>query len=167
VAPVALDAWKKLVAAPIAALLKPRGFRKSGLNFSASRSGVTLLVGLQSSSESNQAALKVTCNVSIRVDRLATGPSANVWDVHWNERIGFFLPQKHDFWWVCSSDDDAQIAGREIAALLESRALPEMEQLATPAALASLWSSGRSPGLSERQRIAYLARLVADVENSA
>ena len=150
---MALDAWKKLVAAPVAEVLKRRGFRKSGLNFSASRSGVTLLVNLQSSTGSSQDALKVTCNLSIRVDSLTDRPGTSVWEAHWRERIGFFLPDPHDSWWECASDQDARQAGREIAALLEARALPTMEQLATPGALVALWSSGRSPGLTDRQRL--------------
>jgi hypothetical protein len=158
---MALDEWKKLVVATVAHLLKSRGFRKAGLNFSARRSGVTLLVSLQSSTETTQQSLKITCNLGILVDQLTTRPGAGVWDAHWRERIGSFLPEPRDYWWVCSSDDDARIAGPEIAALLETQALPAMEHLATPAALAALWSSGRSPGLTDRQRIEYLAQLVA------
>ena len=164
---MALDAWKKLVAAPVADVLKPRGFRKSGLTFSAARSGVTLLVNLQSSTGSTQAALKVTCNLAIQVDRLADRPGTSVWDAHWRERIGFFLPEPRDHWWACGIDDEARQAGREIAAVLESRALPAMEQLASPAALAALWSSGRSPGLTERQRLDYLSRLSASAGSTA
>jgi len=164
---VALDAWKKLATAPIAALLKPRGFRKSGLNFSALRPGLTLLVSLQSSTGSSQAAMKITCNVGIHVDRLATGLGAGIWDAHWRKRIGAFLPEPQDIWWACTDDEQARAAGREIAGLLELRALPEMERLATPAALASLWSSGRSPGLTDHQRLANLARLTAGAGDSA
>jgi hypothetical protein len=163
---MALDAWKKLVAAPVAELLKRRGFRKAGLNFSAPRPGLTLLINIQSSTGSSQGSLKVTCNLGIRVNRLATRPGAGIWDAHWQERIGFFLPEPRDHWWVCTSDGDAQQVGREIADLLETRALPAMEQLATPAALAALWSSGRSPGLTEHQRVEYLSRLLASGEIS-
>ena len=159
--PVALDAWKKLAAIPIAALLKTHGFRKSGLNFSASRPGLTLLVSLQGSTGSTQAAMKITCNVGIHLHLLATGLGVGIWDAHWCERIGAFLTEPQDFWWQCTDDDQARAAGWEIAGLLELRALPEMERLSTPAALASLWSSGRAPGLTEHQRLGYLARLAA------
>jgi hypothetical protein len=156
---MALEAWKKLVAAPVADALKLRGFRKVGLNFSAARSGVTLLVSLQSSSGSSQGSLKITCNLGIRVDQLADRPALSVWEAHWRERIGFCFSDPHDHWWECASDEDARKAGQEIAALLEAQALPIMEQLATPGALVALWSSGRSPGLTEPQRLDYLSRL--------
>jgi len=158
---MSLDTWKKLVAAPVAQLLKPRGFRKAGLSFSAACPGVTLLVALQSSTGSTRANLQITCNVAVRLDQLATGPRLGVWDAHWRLRIGFFLSSPHDHWWPCTSDEDARCAGQEIAALLESPGLPVLEGLASPAALAWLWSSGRSPGLTEWQRAEYLARLVA------
>ena len=123
---------KKLVAAPVADVLKPRGYRKTGLNFSAGRSGVTLLVNLQSSTGSSQAGLKVTCNLAIRLDRLADRPGTSVWDAHWRVRIGFFLPEPRDQWWACGNDDNARQAGRDIAALLETRALPAMEPASHP-----------------------------------
>jgi hypothetical protein len=157
-----LDAWKKLAAAPVASLLKPRGFRKAGLVFSASRPGVVLLIALQSSQGSTRESLKITCNLGIWVDQLADERiSVSVWESHWRERIGFFLPEPQDYWWTCTDDESATKAGDEITSLLKQRALPEMESLASPTALANLWSSGCSPGLTEYQRVEYLSKLIA------
>jgi hypothetical protein len=91
---------------------------------------------------------------------IAHGARLSVWDAQWYARIGFFMPEAQDFWWTCSSDESAERAGSEIAALLESCALPEMERLASPTAMAALWKSGRSPGLTDRRRTEYLAELV-------
>src|SRR5690242_20413715 len=102
---------KKLAAAPIAELLKPRGFRKSGLNFSATRDEATLLVSLQSSTGSTQDVLKMTCNVAIQLRQLAPRSRPAVWDAHWRERIGFFMSEPRDFWWTCASDAAAEQAG--------------------------------------------------------
>jgi len=150
---------KKRVAAPVAELLKPRGFRKSGLSFTAARDEATLIVALQASTGTTQAILRVTCNVAIQLHRFAAGLRPNVWDAQWHQRIGFFMPERCDHWWTCDSDEAAGRAGREIAALLEASALPEMERLAAPAALACLWRSGRSPGLTDGQRTEYLSAL--------
>ena len=49
-----------------------------------------------------------------------------------------------------------------MAALLESQALPEMERLASRAAMIALWTSGRSPGLTEYQCAQYLRKLAQD-----
>jgi hypothetical protein len=164
---MAIDAWKKLVAAPVASLLKQRGFRKAGLVFSAPRDGLVLLVTLQSSANSTQNSLKITCNLGIWVEGLARSPKPTVWEAQWRERIGSFRPEQQDYWWVCTSDETASQAGQEIASLLESRALPAMESLASTAASIALWSSGRSPGLSERQRVEYLAKLGAPIASSS
>ncbi|HEV8059892.1 MAG TPA: DUF4304 domain-containing protein [Gemmataceae bacterium] len=157
---MALDAWKKLVAAPVASFLKRRGFRKTDLVFSASRADVVLFVTLQSSTNSNQHSLEITCNLGIWVAQLARSPKPSVWDSHWRERIGIFRPQQQDYWWICTSEEIASKAGHEIAAILENEALPAMEALASPAALIALWFSGRSPGLTEQERIEYLVKLV-------
>lgn len=159
---MALDVWKKFVSAPVAELLKKRGFRKKGANFYASHPGVTLKVGLQSSTISTRDSLKITCNLKIFfAEPLADPRGSTVSNADWEMRIGGFLGEPCDFWWPCSSDEAAQRAGREMAALLEERALPVMEQLASSSALAALWASGLSPGLTARGRIEKLTRLTA------
>jgi hypothetical protein len=156
---MALDAWKNLVVAPVAVALKRHGFRKKGFVFSAQRPGVLLLVTLQSGTNSAQDSLQITCNLGIWVEQLERNSSPTVWESHWRMRIGFYLPEPRDYWWECMSDKSAAIAGKEIASLLETIALPALESLASPQALFALWSSGRSPGLTEMQRVSYLARL--------
>lgn len=159
---MSLTHWKGLVGAPISGLLKQRGFRKSGRKFSSFRPEATLLVALQSSVGSTQEVLRITCNLAIVLQALGSRDRHDIWDSHWRERIGHFMPEPRDHWWVCSTDDSAMTAGREMAALLESQALPEMERLASRAAMIALWSSGRSPGLTEYQRTKYLRELAQD-----
>jgi hypothetical protein len=156
-----LAEWKKLVTAPVAAMLKRRGFRKNGLIFTAARNDVVLMVGLQNSQSSTKDQLKITCNLGIWVEDLARRPKPDIWECRWRKRIGHFRPEPTDYWWNCTSDESASQAGQEIATLLENRALPEMESLASLSALLSLWSAGHSPGLTERQRQSYLAQLCA------
>ena len=159
---MALNEWKKLVAAQISSSLKQRGFRKNGIIFSSARQGVVLIIGLQSSHVSTQDTMKITCNLGIWVEKLADRPKPNIWGCHWRMRIGEFLPEPRDHWWTVTSDDSAAQAGNEMLALLEERALPEMEGLATPEALKAFWSAGRFGGLTERSRQYYLARLSQD-----
>ena len=156
---MSLTHWKGLVAGSIGGLLKQREFRKSGLKFSSIRPEATLLVGLQSSVGTTREVLKITCNLAIVLHALRSRDNHDIWDSHWRERIGYFMPEPRDHWWVCSTDDTATTAGREMAALLESQALPEMERLASRAAMIALWTSGRSPGLTEYQCAQYLQEL--------
>ena len=159
---MSLTHWKSLIAAPISGLPKQREFRKSGLKFSSVRPEATLLVRLQSSVGTTREVLRITCNLGIVLHALGSRDNHEVRDGHWRERIGYFMPEPRDHWWVCSTDDTARTAGREMAALLESQALPEMERLASRAAMVALWTSGRSPGLTEYQCAQYLRKLAQD-----
>jgi len=159
---MSLTHLKGLVAAPITELLKQREFRKSGLKFYSIRSEATLLVGLQSSVGTTREVLRITCNLAIVLHALGSRDDQDIWDSHWRKRIGYFMPEPRDHWWVCSTDDTARAAGREMAALLESQALSEMERLASRTAMIALWTSGRSPGLTEYQCAQYLQELAQE-----
>ena len=156
---MALQDWKKIVAAPVAELLKKHGFRKDGLKFSADRGDAKLVVEFQSSQTTDRNHLVVTVNLGIRLGQLDRDPSTFRGDPHWRKRIGSFMEKPGDYWWACRNDEDAEHAGKRIAMLLETAALPEMERLASAKALRSLWESGQSPGLTEGQRVKYLASL--------
>jgi hypothetical protein len=156
---MSLTHWKGLVAAPISGLLKQREFRKSRLKFYAVRPEATLLVGLQSSVGSTREVMKITCNLAIVLHALGSRDNHDIWNSHWRKRIGYFMPEPRDYWWVCSNDDAARAAGREMVALLKGQALSEMERLGSLAAMIALWTSGSSPGLTEYQCAQYLQTL--------
>ena len=159
---MSLTHWKGLVAAPITGLLKQREFRKAGLKFYSTRPEATLLVGLQSSVGTTRKALRITCNLAIVLHGLGSHDNHDIWNSHWRKRIGDFMPEPRDHWWVCSTDDTAGAAGREMATLLESQALSEMERLASRAAMIALWTSGHSPGLTKYQCAQYLRKFGPD-----
>ncbi|MGJ4883321.1 DUF4304 domain-containing protein [Bradyrhizobium sp. HKCCYLRH1065] len=156
---MALEDWKKIIAASVAELLEKRGFRKNGLRFSADRGDAKLLVEFQSSQMSNKTRLLITINLSIRLGKLDRDPSIFPGDGHWRKRIGEFMDKPSDYWWTCRNSEDAVQAGKRIAMLLETAALPEMEHLASAESLAALWASGQSPGLTQMQRNRYLAKV--------
>jgi hypothetical protein len=156
---MALEDWKKIIAASVAELLKKHGFRKNGLRFSADRGDAKLLVEFQSSQMSDKTQLLLTLNLTIRLGQLDRDPSISPGDGHWRKRIGSFMEKPGDYWWACRNDEDAIQAGKRIAMLLETAALPEMEHLASAEALAALWVSGQSPGLTQIQRDRYLAKV--------
>ena len=157
---MALRDWKMTLLAPVAELLRKRGFQKDGQRFRAGRGDAKLFVALQSSQASDRHHLKITINLSIHLGLLDRDPTvAAAPEGHWRQRIGQFMPERLDHWWICHDDETARSAGNQIAAILETTALPEMERLASNEALADLWATGRSPGLTERQRKEFLAKL--------
>ena len=90
---MSLTQWKGLVAAPISGLLRQSGFRKSGLKFSSIRAEAILLVSLQSSVGTTREVLRITCNLAIVLHALGRRDNHDIWDSHWKERIGYFMPE--------------------------------------------------------------------------
>mgnify|MGYP001021386474 CR=1 FL=1 len=154
-----LKEWKKVVATPVAELLKKHEFRKNGPRFAADRGDAKLLVEFQSSQMSDKNRLIITVNLKIFLVQLDRDPDFFPGNGHWQKRIGSFLTPATDYWWTCQNDEDATRAGKAIATILEMSALPEMEHLASARAMVNLWMSGRSPGLTQMQRDKYLAKL--------
>lgn len=159
---VSLADWKRTVLEQLATTLKRHGFRKKGLTFVAARDGATLLISLQSSRSSTATQLRFTINLGIVIDALADPRGGGIWDAHWQQRLGFFMLERQDHWWVCATDDEARRAGAEVAALVAEKALPEMERLASPHALEAVWASGECTGITDRQRLDFLDALRAN-----
>jgi len=156
---MALQDWKAILLAPVAELLKDRGFRKNGMRFRAERDEAELRIALQSSQSSDCFGLKITVNLSIHLLVLDHDPVVAAPEGHWRQRIGQFMTGHPDHWWLCYDENTARRAGGQIVTILETAALPEMERLASNKALGELWAAGRSPGLTEGQRHRFLSRL--------
>jgi hypothetical protein len=80
-------------------------------------------------------------------------------DAHLRERIGMLLPERPDKWWQIGSETDADALVSEVSRLIFEEAVPYLERYLETGALAKLWETGKSPGLTETQRMRYLARV--------
>jgi hypothetical protein len=155
-----LSSYKQFVVDAVAGALRPVGFRKSGLKFSRPLTDVVHLVSVQSSVSSTASSLRATVNLGVWVPALAdNGAKPDIWAAHWRERLGFLMPDPTDRWWEACSDREAAAAALEIGHALRTFALPVLDSLATADALAALWRSGRSPGLTEPGAQRYLDAL--------
>ena len=154
---MSFEAHKKQIGLAIASALLPLGFRRKGLVFTRQLGEVTHILSLQSSTSSTASVLKLTVNLGVWVSSLAqAGSKPDLWSAHWQERLGFLMPQRIDYWWEISSDRDAERATREIVEAIQMHAVPQLEQLASKNALVALWRTGRSPGLTAFQTKRYL-----------
>jgi hypothetical protein len=128
------------------------------------------MVNLQKSVSSSRDFVKATVNLGVFSFPLArsmsragwwvrTLVSPTVWDGHWRERIGFLLPERSDKWWEIRDTDEAVAVGVEIASVLTTYGLPALAAVASTDRLRALWESGRSPGVTEKQRLDYLRAL--------
>jgi hypothetical protein len=151
------------------ACLKPHGYSKSGSTFRLRSSETVSIISLQSSTSSTAVLAKVTVNLGVHIlalqdpERSEKNPS--VWSTHWNHRIGHLMPENNDVWWSIHNTAEAVSVATEIARCVEQYGLPALAQVATVQALRQLWESGRSPGLTEGQRIRHLQEL-AELEAS-
>lgn len=158
----------KAILAAANGVLKPAGFRKSGSTFRLFAEGNCAIVNFQRSQSSTADELKFTINtgvVSRRLfearkifenDKLETSKES---DAHLRQRIGWLLPDKQDKWWILSGSRTASTVVAEIAAALADLAVPYLSAHLTDEALIATWESGQCPGLTEKQRVSFLAEL--------
>jgi len=162
----ALEAKFKSIVGVVADVLKTAGFKKSGSRFRREVDGNLQLIEFQRSGFNDRDCLRFTANIGVISARVLQKfePEAHIQnkteiDAHLRERLGNFRDKPGDYWWQLSeSADDAMIAD-EIRQLISKRVLPFLMEHSDDDALATLWSSGRSPGLTEFQRNKFLAAL--------
>ena len=157
-------ALKLPILTAVHAVLKPLGYRKSSATFQRAIGDVVHIVELQGSNANAADDASFTVNIGIFAPALVyedvrefTKPSIPV--AHWRMRLGELSPSRQDLWWRVTSLVDAEAAALEICDLIERSALPALAQLPDLTSLASVWKSGRSPGLTERQCTELLSRL--------
>lgn len=151
----------------VADFLQQRGFGRRGAIFFRVRAGNWALIELQKSQKTSADAVVFTVNVGVVSERLARFfsiplkpnqlPESSEW--HWRRRLGFLLPEGQDKWWTLRPSTRVEEVSHEMEGALEL-ALPEIERHLHDESLRDLWLTGRSPGLTEVQRLKNLTVLV-------
>jgi hypothetical protein len=155
--------YKNTALAVMAEALRPVGFHKRGSCFERSLTDVVHLVGLQASTSSTAALLRITANLAIWVPSLADGRDRpDIWSSHWRQRLGELMPERSDRWWTITTEQEAAVAATEITSGLLSYGLPALDSLSSVAALQQVWEAGKSPGLTKTQSQRYVERLHAN-----
>lgn len=153
-----------------AAKLKPLGFRPSGRSLKFLKGENLALIEFQKSQTSNKSNLKFTVNLAVvnrrlleeHEPKLESATSANA---HLRLRLGLLLPPKHrDFWWEVTASTSAEHLIAEIVHAVSHYGLPYLCANMTDEKLIELWSSGKSPGLTEFEREAYLKKLKSQLD---
>jgi hypothetical protein len=148
----------------VGASVKPIGFVKRRMAFRHLANGNAAIIEFQRSQSSSSSSIRFTVNVGVICGRLLDEywpdvSKAGSSYAHLRERLGAFLPIPFDKWWTVEASTDPVPIVREIAGLLTGSAAPFLLDHIADEALKSLWMSGKSPGLTEGQRIRYLADL--------
>lgn len=155
---------KRPILSALQTMLRPLGYRKTSSLFQLVRGEVVHLIEVQGANASKANEAKFTVNVGVFAPELVypdvrdfTKPSIEL--AHWQTRLGSLSPENRDLWWHVASASEAATAAADIADRTNRFALPALAQLEDLSALAMLWKSGRSPGLTEFQRVELLSRL--------
>jgi hypothetical protein len=147
-------------------VLKPLGYTKRRHTFRRLSDGNSAVIEVQRSVESDQNTVKFTINIGVVCGRLLEDwepvlIKAGSSSAHLRNRIGYFLPEPHDKWWVLDVSTDTSAVSLELSTLLERNVVPYLSQHLSDRDLVTLWVTGRSPGLTERQRVQHLRALTA------
>jgi Domain of unknown function (DUF4304) len=145
-------------------LLSPLGYRKTRNLFSRKSNDVVHLIEIQGSRQSTAEEAQFTVNVGIFVPTLVyadvrdvTKPSIPL--AHWRARIGSLSPENEDLWWNASNPKQAMVAAQDVVTRIQSFAIPTLVTLSSLESLLRLWQSGKSPGVTDHQRLEFLVRL--------
>ena len=148
----------------VAEQLLPRGFARRGRVLRIMAKDTCGIVEFQRSMKNSRDRLLFTVNVGVVSGcLLETGPSglknARVIDAHVRERIGMLLPEHSDKWWEITPSTDPDALAREISDLVVKEEVPYVQRYLSMESIISLWESGQSPGLTNKQRLNNLAAL--------
>ena len=147
--------------------LGPLGFSRRGFILRKMANGNTAIIEFQRSTKSNQRETRFTINLGVICKDILdegqpTPAQASSANAHLRQRIGVLLPGRPDKWWVIEPKTDVDALEAEVSNLIVEVAVPYLEPYLDSNALAELWASGKSPGLTEKQRLEYLTKLNAD-----
>jgi hypothetical protein len=128
------------------------------------------LIEFQSSDRSTKEKLIFTVNLGVYLRPIARffHPAAvkdrpRIGDCHWRERLGYLLPERGDKWWNVESLQELDRSISEIHLGLTEYGLPQLLRYLDPAELRDEWLSGRSPGLTDTQRLLNVSVLVQEL----
>jgi hypothetical protein len=76
--------------------------------------------------------------------------------------LGHVLPDHSDRWWTITSEAALPSVASEIPSALANWGIPALDAIDSSTALAAIWRSGRSPGLTDFERARYLDELDGD-----
>jgi len=153
----------------LAERLIEQGLHRRGDVLTKAMPEAVLVFELQKDSKnSSKEAVRFTVNVGIFLNALRAfrcndaaqaDPSAD--QCHWRARLGRLTPAQADVWWTIRNDEEAKVLCDEIAKSISVDALPRIEGLTTADAFVDAWRSDKGQGLTEYERRANLARLLA------
>ena len=145
--------------------LKNYGFKKHKHTFFVKKDNNWGLINFQKSNIEGSSQFTINLGVVsgalrdfIQGEKLLDTPDLT--ECHWSKRIGELLPEGVEYWWQIQSTESFGALVNEINEVLQSIAIAEIHQNITDEMLLQQWIKGSSPGITEYQRLEYLAILL-------
>jgi hypothetical protein len=150
--------------------LKTLGFTKLHNTFYYPNKGNLGIMNFQKSDKSNSKEIIFTVNAGIWSKRIQNflgqvgqNKKPDIWDAHWRVRIGNLLSEKNDIWWTFTNGTNIEELGKTILNIVKDYAFPAILEFISDEALRDLWLSGKSPSITEFERLLYLAVLLKQI----
>ena len=163
---MARDLFRSLVSEQVGrSLVGEHGFKRADASFRRPLPEVTQLVSFQKSRRSTKESVLFAVNLGVASKRiLAEGGfdsgEPTVDRCHWHRRLPSCQDPTREGWWTVRDSSSCDDAAADILHALKAFGLPDLESLQSDAALRDMWLTGRSPGLTEVQRLVNLSILL-------
>lgn len=150
--------------------LKILGFKKRGEKFIFEHRDGVGIINFQKSQRSSSEILLFTINIGIfsyRLYRFLSGnpdiKKMNIEDCHLRIRVGYILPAQEDKWWSMDVNTNLHELSSDINCIIEEYVIDYIRKCLGDQELKNLWIEGRSPGLTDIQRLIYLSILLHEI----
>jgi hypothetical protein len=145
----------------VAVSLKARGFGRRALTFTRAVDEFVSMIELQPSRTSTPEQLSFVINFGVIVVSLFAGEDLakpEYGACHWGGRVSG--KDGVEIWWPVRADDDVEQLAARVTALIEQDVLPALDGKQHEEDLIALWKTGRSPLLTDSQRLLFLGKLL-------
>lgn len=140
------------------------GFHRQGSILRVVRHNSAGIIEFQKSTKSSGDKILFTVNLAVICGALLEPdqPSlekARSTEAHLRQRIGMLMPGRPDQWWEISESVEVGALASEVSEVIATEGAPYVARYLDVNELVALWETGKSPGLTETQRMRYLTRL--------
>lgn len=165
-----MEVFDEMITKVISPYLKKMGFQKLRNSFYLPLEGNWGIINFQRSQTSDSNLIIFTVNIGIASKRILQflgqaehTKKPDIWDTQWRMRIGHLMPENNDMWWNIDQKTNIDELGNTLVNIVTNYALPAIREFIHDENLRDLWLSGKSPSLTETQRLLYLAILLKQI----
>ncbi|AZA75188.1 DUF4304 domain-containing protein [Chryseobacterium indoltheticum] len=161
-----MDIFKELIK-KLTPFLKSLGFSKKGNSFHLELDKNYGIINFQKSRESTEDVLKFTINFGIYSNVLGQSEydynnlsKPEIEQCQWNSRVGAFMPNSPDYWWIINFTDDLNTYTQDLVDNIQNIIIPEINKRLSDEGLINSWLNENNAGTTEIGRFKYLTTLL-------